>query len=190
MGGKEKETEKMSKKKLSKGKIVLIVLAALVVLFLIAAIASPTDTDTTTTAGATVADTTKAVPAREDAVGKSDKNCDDYFDGKAIPMSMHNDTTGKWKVCTLATTSSGFEEYALDYVNRYFETAESNEVHWIVNFTNKTTTSVTNLGGVLNVTTYEYVDKEELDAKAIGSGMVLSSYLVYTDNGDIVKAED
>lgn len=26
--------------------------------------------------------------------------------------------------------------------------------------------------------------------KAIGSGMVLSSFLVYTDNGDIVKAED
>ena len=185
----------MSKKKLSKGKIVLIVLAALVVLFVVGVALTPTDTDTTTAADTTVADTTvsdttQAVPARKDAVGKSDKNCDDYFDGKAVPMSMHNDSTGKWKVCTLSTTSSGFEEYALDYVNRYFETQESNEVHWIVNFTNKTTTSVTNLGGVLNVTTYEYVEKEELDAKAIGSGMVLSSFLVYTDNGDIVKAED
>ncbi len=180
----------MSKKKLSKGKIVLIVLAALVVLFVIAIAATPTDTDTTTAADTTVSDTTQAVPAREDAVGKSDKNCDDYFDGKAVPMSIHNDVTGNWRVCTLATTKSGFEEYALDYVNRYFETGESNEVHWIVNFTNKTTTSVTNLGGVLNVTTYEYVNKEELDAKAIGGGMVLSTYLVYTDNGDIVKAED
>ncbi|MCM1545220.1 MAG: hypothetical protein NC110_07975 [Ruminococcus sp.] len=78
-----------------------------------------------------------------------------------------------------------FEEYALDYYNKHFEKESSDEVHWIVNFTAGTTTKINCLGAYLSVDTYEYVDNEEHDASKIGSGMLLASYIVWLDNGDI-----
>lgn len=36
---------------------------------------------------------------------------------------------------------------------------------------------------------HEYVDKEEHDAKIMSSGMVLSEYYIYLDNGDIEKIQ-
>ena len=40
---------------------------------------------------------------------------------------------------------------------------------------------------ILSVTIHEYVNKEELDAKKLFSGMVLGEYWIYLDNGDIEK---
>lgn len=41
----------------------------------------------------------------------------------------------------------------------------------------------------LSVKVHEYVEKEELDANKLGSGMVLGEYNIYKDNGDIVKID-
>lgn len=42
---------------------------------------------------------------------------------------------------------------------------------------------------MLDVTIYEYVDKEEHDAKKLFSGMLLTEYFVYIDNGDIEEVQ-
>lgn len=183
------------KKKLTKGKKVIIIVAVVIVALFIVIAATPTDESETSaptggnlTAESTAKPTeseTKPVPARKEATGKSDKNCDEYFDGKATPTKMLNDTTGNWKLCRAAGTSDSFEAYALDYYNRYFTKEESTEIHWIVNFTNKTTTSVACRGTFLDVNIYEYVDGEEHDAHKIGDGQLYSSYYVWLDNGDI-----
>ena len=45
------------------------------------------------------------------------------------------------------------------------------------------------MGNLLNVTTMEYVDKEEHDAKLACSGTLLSEYHVNIDNGEIEKIQ-
>lgn len=121
------------------------------------------------------------IPARENAIGQS--RTDISALGKNIVvMDVRNDTTGNWRYITLSETTD-FLEYALSYYNTYFE--NDNEIHAIVNFTNKTTTKISVYGDELNITVYEYVDGEEHDAKLMYSGAVYSEYRVYKDNGDI-----
>lgn len=166
--------------------IVILVAVVLVVFLLVLATGGgdgeSTADETTTTKSET---TTQAIPQREEAIGKSDKSISD-FPEKITLSSMRNDTTGSWKLARIATSET-IEAYALSYYNEYFEKEASNEVHWIVNFTNHTTTSIKSLSGILFVDTFEYVDGEEHDAHAIGGGMQLTSYMVYTDNGDIER---
>ena len=54
----------------------------------------------------------------------------------------------------------------------------------------KTSTSIRDIGGILYVSVYEYVDGEEHDAKIMFSGMHLSDYMIYIDNGDIEKVTE
>lgn len=75
------------------------------------------------------------------------------------------------------------EEYALSYYKKYFKS--DSEIHWIVNFTLKTTTCISVSGNMLFVDVHEYVDGEEHYADTLGSGMTLSKFHIYTDNGDI-----
>ena len=75
------------------------------------------------------------------------------------------------------------EYYALSYYKTYF--MDDSEIHAIVNFTRRTTTRITCLGNMLNVSILEYVDKEEHDAKALFGGMLIRDFYVYIDNGDI-----
>ncbi len=183
------------KKKMGKGKKALIIVISILVVLFIGIMVTPTDTEEgpTTTESTTKESTTKepettetTVAPRKEAIGKSDQNADELIDGMK-PYSMRNDVTGNWKVVKFASPKGEVEKYALDYYNKYFEKIESNEVHWLVNYTNNTTTSISCFGSFLEVRTYEYVDKEEHDAHAIGGGMPLTSYFVWLDNGDIEK---
>lgn len=168
------------------GKIILIVLLVILVLFVLLILAMPSEpAQTPETTGATEA-TTQAIPQREEAIGKSDKDVAELVEG-AKPSAMLNDATEHWKLMRVATTISDIESYALSYYNEFFEKQETDEVHWIVNFTTKTTTSIKCLSGILFVDVFEYVDKEEHDAQKIGSGELLIQYMIYTDNGDIEK---
>lgn len=72
-------------------------------------------------------------------------------------------------------------EYLLSYEKRNMK---QDEIHFIINFTNKTTTIIDKSNGLLNVDVKEYISKEEHSAKTIGSGMLLKSYVIYPD-GDI-----
>lgn len=117
-------------------------------------------------------------------IGISDKNLIDDDIYILYEDSVKNDTTYKWR---LARTSDNIDitEYALSYYNEYFKSDD--EVHAFINFTQNTTTSITCMSGLLFVTTYEYVDKEEHDANLLFSGQMLTSYIIYLDNGDIEK---
>lgn len=65
----------------------------------------------------------------------------------------------------------------------------SNEYHIIINFTLNTTSNITVIGNLLDVTTYDYVDQEEHDAKLACSGTLLSEYHVNIDTGEIEKIQ-
>lgn len=163
-------------------KIVLAVALSLLALVIIIGIFGPDPEDTDATSDPS--STSEVVPAREDAIGKSDKDADDLLGGYK-PHNMLNDATGKWKLTTYASPDGNVETYAVSYYNKYF--SSSDEVHWLVNFTNQTTTCIKNLSGILFVDVYEYVENEEHDANKIGGGQPLASYQVHLDNGDIEK---
>ena len=82
------------------------------------------------------------------------------------------DVTGNWRIVKVSNSTPP-ADYAFDYAKCYM-TQENNGVHFIVNFALKTTTELTFTADILDVITTEYVNGEEHDAKAIGSGMVLT----------------
>ena len=127
----------------------------------------------------------ETVEHREGMYGISDKNIKDV-DAHFSVSNAFNDVTGRWRVSAIAEPIL-IEEYALSYYENYF--SDDNEVHVIVNFTYNTSTTITCLGSIMDVTIHEYVDKEEHDAKKMSSGMVLSEYYIYLDNGDIEQIQ-
>ena len=94
--------------------------------------------------------------------------------------------TGNWRIATIAENIE-MQNVALDYYNTYFEGDE--EIHAIVNFNYNTTTKISVMGNLLDVTVYEYVDKEEHDAKLLFSGNLLKEYHVNMDNGEIEEVQ-
>lgn len=100
--------------------------------------------------------------------------------------TYRNDVTGNWRLAKIAENIN-IEEYAVDYYNNYFKS--DNEVHIIINFTLNTTSCITVMGNLLDVSVMEYVDKEEHDAKLACSGMLLSEYHVNIDTGEIKKIQ-
>lgn len=109
------------------------------------------------------------------------EDCDITFFG-----DYQNDVTGNWK---RATTSAIFDpqDYALSYYDTYF--GSNDETHFIVNFTMNTTTRISNIGGVLDVSIYDYVDGEEHDADKACSGTLLNEYNVDIGTGEITKIQ-
>lgn len=131
------------------------------------------------------ADNQTKIPARESSVGTSDGNIDTLAKNLTV-LDVHNDATGNWRYITIAEDTD-FLEYALSYYNTYFE--DDKEIHAVVNFTNNTTTKISVVSNMLDVTIHEYVDKEELNADLLFSGSVYSEYFIYKDNGDIEKVQ-
>lgn len=119
---------------------------------------------------------------KDKIIGKSDKDFKELT--KSKPLDVRNDTTGKWKKSTISE-SIDLEEYLLSYVDLYME---DGDVHFIINFNYNTTTRVNYNGGLINASVMEYERKEEHDAKTIGSGMLLKSYVIYPD-GDIEEGD-
>ncbi len=103
-----------------------------------------------------------------------------------VVSDVHNDVTGKWRIASIAENIE-MQDYALDYYKKYFESDD--EIHAIVNFNYKTTTKISVMGNLLDVSVYEYVDKEEHDAKLLFSGMLLKEYHVNIDNGEIEEIQ-
>lgn len=101
-----------------------------------------------------------------------------------VVSNVRNDVTGKWRIAKIAENIE-MQNYALDYYKKYFKSDD--EIHAIVNFNYKTTTCISVMGNLLDVTVHEYVDKEEHDAKLLFSGMVLKEYHVNKDTGEIIE---
>lgn len=113
------------------------------------------------------------------------KNIDDT--GAHFSVSkVRNDTTDNWRISSIAENIN-IEEYALSYYKKYF--SSDAEIHAIVNFSNNTTTKISVVGNVLDVSIYEYVDGEEHDAKLLFGGTLLKQYFVYTDTGEIEEIQ-
>ena len=85
--------------------------------------------------------------------------------------TVKNDVTGNWRIF-VCLTGKDFTDYAVDYYNAYFE--NDNEIHFIVNLYQMTTTRVGKIGNLLDITVHEYTDLEEYDAKILAGGPVLS----------------
>ena len=89
--------------------------------------------------------------------------------------TYRNDTTGNWRLARIAENIN-IEEYAVDYYNNYFES--DSEIHIIINFTLNTTTRITVMGNLLDVSIMDYVDKEEHDAALACSGTLLKNIML------------
>lgn len=100
--------------------------------------------------------------------------------------TYRNDTTGNWRLARIAENIN-IEEYAVDYYNNYFES--DSEIHIIINFTLNTTTRITVMGNLLDVSIMDYVDKEEHDAALACSGTLLKEYHVNIDTGEIEEIQ-
>ena len=103
-----------------------------------------------------------------------------------VVTNVPNDVTGNWRIASIAENIE-IQDYALDYYKEYFKSDD--EIHAIVNFNYKTTTKISVMGNLLDVSVYEYVDKEEHDAKLLFSGMLLKEYHVNKDTGEIEEIQ-
>ena len=108
------------------------------------------------------------------------------LDGINFTISnVRNDSTGNWRISTIAENIK-MEESALDYYKKYIK--DDKEIHAIINFNFKTTTKISVITDrLLDVSVYEYVDKEEHDAKKLFGGVLLREYHINTENGNIEK---
>lgn len=103
-----------------------------------------------------------------------------------VVTNVPNDVTGNWRIASIAENIE-MQDYALDYYKEYFKSDD--EIHAIVNFNYKTTTKISVMGNLLDVSVYEYVDKEEHDAKLLFSGMLLKEYHVNKDTGEVEEIQ-
>lgn len=99
---------------------------------------------------------------------------------------VRNDKTGRWRLAKMAE-SVPTVDIALDYYKEYFESDD--ELHFVINFTLNTTTSIARYDNYLDVCVREYVSKEEHDAVMLGSGMLLKEYWVYVDTGEVEELD-
>lgn len=127
------------------------------------------------------------VEHRDGMYGVSDKDVlelGDIFERNLIGK----DVVGSWRLSTV-TNNVHMVEYALSYYENYMN---KNEVHVIINSSNKTTTCINPFRinhGEIWVTVYEYVDGNEQDMSLLCSDNLLEEYVVYIDNGDIEKIQ-
>ncbi len=115
-------------------------------------------------------------------IGKSNKDVEAISDFN--PSNINSEILGMGKVLTISE-SIPIEEYALSYSEEYMG---ENEIHYIINTKDNTTTSIKKLDQVIYVDIMEYVEKEEEDASILGSGLKLSGYKIYSD-GDMEKTD-
>lgn len=98
---------------------------------------------------------------------------------------VRDDTTGNWRK-VVDSQNFNMPENAIAYYNEYMD---EGEVHYLISFATSTTTMINDLGDMLLVDITEYEDREEHSADTIGSGMLLQSYNVYLDSGEIEQVE-
>ena len=109
----------------------------------------------------------------------------DKYDVSEPSSFVRGDSTGKWRIVKVANGTPP-TEYAIDYAKAYMT---EGDVHYIVNFSLKTTTQLRLQLGKLSLKTTEYVDKEEHDASIIGEGMVLVEKYYDMETGEEVSTE-
>lgn len=97
---------------------------------------------------------------------------------------VRNDTTGNWRVSVISEPIV-MSDHAVAYYQKYIK--DDNEVHAIVNFNKNTTTKIMKGAMGITVTTYEYVEDEEHDAKKLFSGKMLTEKYYDPKTGEEIK---
>ena len=97
-----------------------------------------------------------------------------------------NDSTGNWRIAKISEKIE-IQNYALDSYKKNFK--NDHEIHAIVNFYTKTTTGISVIGNLLDVSIHEYVKKEEHNAKVLFSGKLLKEYHINKDTGEIEEIQ-
>lgn len=115
---------------------------------------------------ATSDDSVDALPDFPDSIGDVDISFSDL---------VNDDVTDNWRIARVSSSEDTID-YALDYYKHFF--SDDDEIHWIVNFSNNTTSSLRVSSGLLFVDEYKYVKDEELSAKTLGGGMLLAEYSI------------
>lgn len=113
------------------------------------------------------------------------KRLKDDYDVSEPQKFAKGDKAGTWRIVKVAN-GTPVSEYAVDYAKAYMKLGE---IHYIVNFSLKTTTKLQLTLNVLEVVTTEYVDKEEHDASIIGGGMLYSEEYFDMDSGEKFTAD-
>lgn len=99
---------------------------------------------------------------------------------------VRDDVTGNWRV-VVDNKNFKMPENAVAYSDEYMN---EDETHFLVSFTTYTTTIINDYSGVLYVDIKEYVKKEEHYADTLGNGMLLKSYQVVKETGEITELEE
>jgi len=97
---------------------------------------------------------------------------------------VRNDTTGNWRVSVISEPIV-MGDHAVAYFQKYIK--DDNEIHAIVNFNKNTTTKIMKGAMGITVTTYEYVEDEEHDAKKLFSGKMLTEKYYDSKTGEEIK---
>ena len=161
-----------------------------IIAVILAAAATPSKNEDGSKEGLEDGYTEKVEEIKEEAEEKKEEKSEEInSEIDKINFNIHdvrNDVTGNWRISTIAE-SIKVQDYALDYYKKYFE--DDKEIHGIVNFNYNTTTKISVMGNLLDVTVHEYVSKEEHDAKLLFSGMLLSEYHINIATGEVDKVQ-
>ena len=95
-------------------------------------------------------------------------------------MFARGDATGVWRIVKVANGTPP-SDYAVEYARAYME---EGDIHFVVNFSLKTTTMFKVVLGVVEARTTEYVSQEEHDATIIGRGMLYSDQYFRIETGE------
>ena len=108
--------------------------------------------------------------------------------GVVFKGAVNNDVTGNWRYATYDSNISQ-EAIAIDYCNTYFKSDK--ELHALINKSDNTVACIQYIfSDLLDVTIHEYTKGEELDAKELFGGDVITEYFVTISTGEIEEATD
>lgn len=159
-----------------KKKPIIIAVAVLAVIGAVYGAAHP-DGEVSNPASETTAATTPVQDGGKKALEKEYKLSD--------PEKVIKDTTGKWRLNRMTGPGRPMD-FALEYYKAFMQ---PDEIHFIINFSTNTATSIQELGGMLWVRERDHIKREELDAATLGSGTLLDEKYLSLETGEPVTVE-
>lgn len=138
-----------------------------------------TTVEVTTEAGTTVAETSVTATVAD----KKTELKEQY--GLSDPEEVPKDTTGKWRLVYMSGSGQPID-FAFDYYKNFME---PDQIHFIINTSDNTTTGIQNMAGMLYAKVMEHVEGEETDAAKLMSGSIVKEKYFNLETGEPYEAE-